>query len=284
MKPTQPYVYSMVSKDGHLYYGCRHAQGCHPDELGVSYFSSSKIVHQLIKEHGKDYFMYEVVQLCSSSMEALQVEASYIIEITDHPKCLNMFLCKKDGTPVYLGSFGPRSEETKRKISESNLGRKVDSVGRQNMRESKIGTTWSQVQREAVKAYQQTPEYKELRTRIAATTSSREKTPEELAKISNALKGRKKPEGFGAQVSATNKARNATLRIWQTNRAQPLRDAWAKADQFYQLWKNEGWGHERFCNRMHDGLNVRTFYNMYKMFKYDGWIPSQDSDWVKDFH
>jgi hypothetical protein len=55
------------------------------------------------------------------------------------------------------------------------------------------------------------------------------------------------------------------------------------ADQFYQLWKNEGWGHERFCNRMNGGNNMKTFYNMFRMFKYDGWIPSQDPDWVNDF-
>lgn len=101
--------------------------------------------------------------------------------------------------------------------------------------------------------------------------------------LSDMHKGKPKPPEFSETSRLAQIKYQASVRIWQRPRAIQCHPAWAKADQFYQLWKKEGWGHERFCNRMHDGLNIRVFYNMFKMFKYEGWIPSQDSDWVKDF-
>jgi len=48
-----PYVYRIHwSKTGMNYVGVRYAKDCHPDDLFVTYFTSSKYVADYIKEHG----------------------------------------------------------------------------------------------------------------------------------------------------------------------------------------------------------------------------------------
>lgn len=212
----QPYVYKIQSQDGHVYYGCRHAKDCHPEELWSKYFTSSKVVHSLIEQHGADYFTHEVICLCRDGEEALRVEAELIETIHKDPLCLNRFHTKADGSLVYFGRTGPLSNEAK----------------------------------------------------------------EHLSKVT---RGKSKPEGFSETSRQAQIRWQNEVRIWQRPRATKCQHVWAMADQFYQLWKNEGWGHERFCNRMNGGKNVRVFYNMFRMFKDEGWIPSQDSDWIADF-
>ncbi|AFU64247.1 hypothetical protein DLA51_13785 [Salmonella enterica] len=278
-----PYVYRIKSKQGHFYYGCRYSKDCHPDDLWATYFTSSSLVKSLIEENGLEFFDTKIVMVCETPEDALRVEGLLISKTHKFPGCLNQFLCRKDGTPVHLGTYGTPSEKVRQKISSSNKGKKRTKETRERIKLGKTGTTWSEAQRNGVKAFQQTEAYQQLRNKINTTNKNRTKTPEELASISASLRGRKKPAGFGERVSATNKVRNSSLSIWQTNRAKPLQHVWAMADQFYQLWKNEGWGHERFCNRMNDGNNIRVFYNMYKMFKYENWVPMEDPEWVKDF-
>jgi hypothetical protein len=50
-----PYTYVLFWEDGTKYYGVRYAQGCHPSDLLVSYFSSSKYVKEKIKLCGLPY-------------------------------------------------------------------------------------------------------------------------------------------------------------------------------------------------------------------------------------
>ena len=47
---TQPYVYRLTDKqNGKRYIGVRYAKGCAPEELGVSYFTTSRHVEPLFK-------------------------------------------------------------------------------------------------------------------------------------------------------------------------------------------------------------------------------------------
>ena len=50
MKTSQPYTYMLQdSNNGKKYIGCRFAKGCAPSDLGVSYFTSSRVVSSLFK-------------------------------------------------------------------------------------------------------------------------------------------------------------------------------------------------------------------------------------------
>lgn len=56
-----PYTYFLFHKPtGKKYYGARWSKNCHPKDLWQTYFTSSKHVKNLIKEHGKESFVYEV--------------------------------------------------------------------------------------------------------------------------------------------------------------------------------------------------------------------------------
>lgn len=63
---NKPYTYLIkFIPTGQVYYGVRFAKGCHPDEFWQDggYFTSSKIVHQLIEEYGSEWFEYEIRQV-----------------------------------------------------------------------------------------------------------------------------------------------------------------------------------------------------------------------------
>lgn len=274
-----PYVYRIKSRDGHFYYGCRFAVGCHPDDFWRTYFTSSKSVRTLIDEHGEDYFDTKVVFRCDTPEDALRLEGELIAATHKMPGCLNQFLCRRDGTPVHLGIYGGHSEETKAKISAANKGLVRTPEQRAKLSEVMTGTSWTPAHYTKLEERLKDPAYQLL---ISEVQKGKKRTPEEKAHLSKMLSGVPKPEGFGASVGAKLVEYNASIPIYLRPRALGCHDAWAKAHEFYILWSTQGWGHERFCNRMNDGKNVRVFYNMYLEFK-SGWIPSNDPAWVSHF-
>lgn len=61
-----PYTYLVRHKPtGKVYYGCRFARGCRPDDLWKTYFTSSKHVKKLIEVDGKDSFEVEIRKVFS---------------------------------------------------------------------------------------------------------------------------------------------------------------------------------------------------------------------------
>lgn len=58
---STPYTYRVKCiPTGQSYYGVRYANGCHPNDLWNTYFTSSALVHKLIELHGPDQFEFEV--------------------------------------------------------------------------------------------------------------------------------------------------------------------------------------------------------------------------------
>lgn len=78
---TIPYVYLIGwSKLDRWYYGSRRAKGCHPDELWVSYKTSSKAVKAFSKKHG-DPDVLEIRKIFDTGEEALMYEHKLLIRI-----------------------------------------------------------------------------------------------------------------------------------------------------------------------------------------------------------
>lgn len=74
-----PYTYVITHlPSGKRYYGVRHGTGCHPSDLWVKYFTSSKVVKKLIEKDGKDVFRAEVRQTFASKDEAVKWETKFI--------------------------------------------------------------------------------------------------------------------------------------------------------------------------------------------------------------
>jgi group I intron endonuclease len=142
----QPYTYHLYHKPtGKHYYGVRTAKDCHPDELWVTYFSSSKIVNLLIEEHGSDSFEYEIRKLFETPEEALEWEMKFLTRIDAAAKdnWLNRHnggknFCTVGFTPWNKG--GTHDEEARKKISETRklyVGEKHPMYGRNHSEESK---------------------------------------------------------------------------------------------------------------------------------------------------
>lgn len=105
---TIPYTYFLLNKvTGEKYYGVRYANNCNPNELWVTYFSSSKYVKALIEKCGKDSFHYEIRKTFSSAAEARNWEERVLrkLDILNNDIWLNKNVCGK-----FLKE-GPQSKE-----------------------------------------------------------------------------------------------------------------------------------------------------------------------------
>lgn len=115
-----PYTYLIGwSKHNKWYYGSRTAKNCSPDDLWVSYFTSSKYVKEFREKHGEPDVII-VRKIFITIQECLDWERKVLIK-TNAPKdekWLNVSL--GDGLLKNVGK--PRLESTKKKVSESKTG------------------------------------------------------------------------------------------------------------------------------------------------------------------
>ena len=165
--------------------------------LGAAFWNLSNddnvhVLHLAIRKYGKDAFVIEQLAATNSSKEIDAIECQMIKEhntFYENHQGYNMTL-GGDGTSGYiftdevrekmskaqLGTKrGPRSEETKRKISLANKGRKPSLYA--NQRRSELGTG--------------VPRPQEVKDKIRQTLTGRKRPPEVIAKI-KATKRRKK--------------------------------------------------------------------------------------------
>lgn len=94
------------------YYGARWKPGCHPKDLWTSYFTSSKLVHQLIDEYGADSFVVEIRRVFESKSECISWEQRVLkrLKVKRNDDWLNVAI----GRPTMQGKH--HSEETKQKM------------------------------------------------------------------------------------------------------------------------------------------------------------------------
>ena len=102
------------------YYGSRYARNCHPDDLGKTYFSSSKTVTKMIKEEGVENFLFEVRKTFDSPKDCLEWETKVLtrLDAMNSDRWLNR---SNSGMSWYNG--GPMSNEHRSKISAANKGK-----------------------------------------------------------------------------------------------------------------------------------------------------------------
>lgn len=117
-----PYTYFIRWNDLDLnYYGRRTAKGCHPNELFISYFSSSDLVKEIIDEYGyPDHII--VHRVFSDVQSCIEQEEKYLMRV-NAAKNLK-FLNKSNGdrkfdttgiTPI---RYSDTTEKTKRTSQE----------------------------------------------------------------------------------------------------------------------------------------------------------------------
>lgn len=76
---TIPYTYSVThKKSGIHYYGSRYSRGCHPDDLFKTYFTSCKIIHDLVKTEGINGFDIKIRKTFKDSNSCIMHENRFL--------------------------------------------------------------------------------------------------------------------------------------------------------------------------------------------------------------
>lgn len=101
------------------YYGVKFAKNCDPNDLGIHYTSSSKKVKALIDKHGIENFIFTIRKIFDDPKAAVDWEQKVLrrLDVLHRSDWLNNAI----GTSYR--SVGPKSEDHKRKISLSHIGR-----------------------------------------------------------------------------------------------------------------------------------------------------------------
>lgn len=116
---SKPYTYIISHKpSGVKYYGVQYGKKAHPNNLGVTYFSSSKFLKKLIEEEGIDNFEFSVRKIFTDKKSAVTWERKFLERID--AKSSPMWFNKYNGT----GAINPG-------------GYKFDEVTRTRMRKPK---------------------------------------------------------------------------------------------------------------------------------------------------
>jgi hypothetical protein len=85
-----PYTYRVkFTPTGQYYYGVRYSKACHPADLWVSYFTSSKNVKKLIKENGIESFTIEIRKTFNNKEHAIAWEEKVTRRVIHWPNYLN---------------------------------------------------------------------------------------------------------------------------------------------------------------------------------------------------
>jgi len=96
-----PYVYEITDRiTGKKYIGSRYARKCEPEDLGVSYFTSSKIVHPMFKIN-PERFIRKII-LIGDAVYVRYIEET-LIDITDAVK---LELYYNEANPKSKGKLG----------------------------------------------------------------------------------------------------------------------------------------------------------------------------------
>lgn len=163
-----PYTYRVkFQKDGTTlhYYGVRYAANAEPSDLGRKYFTSSKTVKNLIKEHGLDCFVFQVRRVFDDAGSAVAWEQKVLrrMRVLQREDWLNQSIgtthrAAEPRSPEHAQRISSSlknrvvSKETREKISESRRGKKLSEETRQKMREQRKGRVYiSHIETETTK-------------------------------------------------------------------------------------------------------------------------------------
>lgn len=130
------YTYYLKFKPNNKkYYGVKFSKNCSPDDLWVSYFTSSKVVKDLIKKYGKDSFEAYIDKIFDTPEEAIKYELEKLQSIEDKSNWLN----ENFGTGYDVKKILYKTEEHKCKISQSNKKPKTGKALKACIENAKLG-------------------------------------------------------------------------------------------------------------------------------------------------
>jgi len=276
-------------------------------------------LHRLIKKRLEEGFKIEPEILVYGSEEyAHQVEITLIAQYGREDLNTGTLFNLTDGGEGATGA--KRSEETVQRLKESHKDRDYSKVFSQEVRErmskAHLGHTHTEETRgKIINALTGRAVSEETRNKISQAQKGREKTPEELQKIkegiskmspeakskwrqrvSDSKKGQVVSEATRKKLSQIHTGQKRSIiarkhmseaakgrQPWDTSLAKSsgTRTYWKYADKAYELWKHHGYGDSKIKKFFDIQSSSRVpWKTMVEKFK-DGWIPSNDPEWVK---
>ena len=122
----QPYTYLIRFKPkGWYYFGSRYSKDCHPNDLWVSYFTSSKVVKALIQENGVDSF--EILSIVEHNTTELAREFEELVLVDNDAAKNPMWINKSNGGTNFHWDGG--LDKTQAERDEINRKKSVNSKG-----------------------------------------------------------------------------------------------------------------------------------------------------------
>jgi len=129
----KPYFYKIQHKSsGKIYVGSQYGKNSDPKNLLNCYFTSSKLVKQIIKEDGVDSF---VILLIDERLDAREYEQKYLLETYNQigrDKFLNEYFNRNLSPGILLTKDIIAKANEKRKVSNSLSAKKLLEQGRHN--------------------------------------------------------------------------------------------------------------------------------------------------------
>jgi hypothetical protein len=114
---TIPYTYLITHiPTNKKYYGVRYAKGCHPKDLGIKYFSSSKDLLLMIEQEGLESFKFEIRKTFKSKQQACEWEAKVLKRLKVH---LNENWINK----AHNYTFAMYNPEVVKKVRDTNMSK-----------------------------------------------------------------------------------------------------------------------------------------------------------------
>jgi hypothetical protein len=160
------YTYLLTHKPtGKKYYGVQYNKDADPSELWVTYFTSSKIVLEMIEQYGAESFDVEVRKIFNTPDAAYEWEQKVLVrlKVWDNDEWLN----KSAGHGPFFNA-SPHLESTKKKISESKKGRKFTEEHKKKLSEAKKGRKFSEEHRKKMsEAHKGKPRPEDVRRKIS---------------------------------------------------------------------------------------------------------------------
>jgi hypothetical protein len=152
------YVYKITFLPTDQYYiGYRGSKNATPGDLLETYFTSSKVVARLIKEHGVDKFAKEILAEFDTGTEAYEYEQQLLRE---HNVESNTQMLNKRLTSCALDTFRNHTDKTRAQMSESRRQLWADSEYKEKV-SAAIKNSWHDPAR--ADSFR-TPEFRQLKS------------------------------------------------------------------------------------------------------------------------
>lgn len=207
----KPYVYLISWKALDVHYcGSRYSHDCHPSDLWKTYFTSSDYVKLFREENGEPDHI-EILKEFDVAEDAKSYEEQKLIEfdVLNKDNWLNKNICGK-----HIGFFGPHSEESKRKISDSKKGKKRKPFSEEHRRNlSKACKGENNGRYGAIVSEETRKKISNNRKGITSWNSGIIMSEEHRRKISEARKGKVMSEEAKKKISDAVKLRWSTKKL-----------------------------------------------------------------------